>query len=187
MRLCVICGGRALGRTDHCADLLCVRLEALSRFWAGVDTSPGRGPDGECWEWIKARPPAEYRGLKVYGIGNYGSFTATIDGQRFQVASRFSQHVYNGPIPQGWEVAHSCDNPPCCRPDHLSAKTQAENMADRCGKSDRPSSHGYGWLQNEHGIQIYFSCVPNHPTPAQVAEWKQIARFDSVRWLPPYD
>lgn len=48
---------------------------------------------------------------------------------------------YNGPIPDGYIILHSCDNPPCCNPKHLSAGTHADNIADAVAKG-RKSSKG---------------------------------------------
>lgn len=44
---------------------------------------------------------------------------------------RKSFAAYNGDIPSGRVIAHECDNPYCVNPEHLSAKTQAENMRDK--------------------------------------------------------
>lgn len=32
------------------------------------------------------------------------------------------------PDPDGKQVMHSCNNPPCCNPEHLSAGTHRDNM-----------------------------------------------------------
>jgi len=40
----------------------------------------------------------------------------------------------NGPIPDGLNVLHRCDNPPCCRPEHLFLGTQKDNVRDCMAK-----------------------------------------------------
>jgi hypothetical protein len=91
------------------------------RFWAKVDVSD---PDG-CWPWIGSR----------FSSG-YGSLFSHIDprtgNNRLVYAHRVSWELANGrKIPDGMSVLHSCDNPPCVRPDHLRVGTKADNAADR--------------------------------------------------------
>jgi hypothetical protein len=40
----------------------------------------------------------------------------------------------NGPLPEGLNALHKCDNPPCFRLDHLFAGTHRENASDKIAK-----------------------------------------------------
>lgn len=90
----------------------------LDRLWGRVRKSEG------CWEWTAST-----------GDGGYGRIS--IGDVRHQV-TRVVWEVTFGPIPAGMLVCHSCDNPPCVRPDHLFLGTQRENMKD-AGRKGRLS------------------------------------------------
>ena len=83
--------------------------------------------DSECWVWTAAQ-----------ARGGYGSFfTSRLDGARWYRAHRFSYEAFVGEIPDGAVLMHSCDNPRCVNPKHLSVGTQAENISYR----DRKRCH----------------------------------------------
>ena len=85
------------------------------KFWKSVTKS-----EQECWNW---------EGSKVR---KYGYITIQ---QPVKIGvHRFSWILHNGDIPEGLYVCHKCDNPSCCRPDHLFLGTQAQNMADKKSK-----------------------------------------------------
>jgi len=81
-----------------------------------------------CLEWVGPVNPGGY---------GYASF----DGKS-QLAHRVSWELANGPIPDGLDVCHHCDNPPCCEteptdafPDgHLFLGTDLDNMRDMYAK-----------------------------------------------------
>lgn len=50
------------------------------------------------------------------------------------LAHRYAWERANGPIPEGMCVCHTCDNPPCCRLEHLWLGTNVDNMADKARK-----------------------------------------------------
>lgn len=87
------------------------------RFDAMVERTEG------CWYWRGCieRPYG-------YNQGGYGRCPPSI-GDRY--AHRAAWKLAHGPIPKGLEVSHSCDVRHCVRPDHLSLKTHAENIAER--------------------------------------------------------
>lgn len=88
------------------------------RLWRRVDRS------GDCWEWQGCRHPT--RGYGQIGRGGKGAGLVE--------THRASWEVTYGPIPAGLFVLHSCDNPPCVRPDHLSLGTPADNVRDMQSK-----------------------------------------------------
>lgn len=73
-------------------------------------------PLGLCWIWAGSS-----------GRNGYGQFKAF---GRMVAAHRFAYELYKGPIPDGMQILHSCDNKVCVNPDHLRIGTHAENMAE---------------------------------------------------------
>lgn len=71
-------------------------------------------------------------------------------------AHRVSWEINCGPIPEGLGVLHHCDNPPCCRPDHLFVGTNDENMKDAAAKARFPRGldHHMGKFTVEQVLEI---------------------------------
>lgn len=88
------------------------------RFWEKVN----RRDDDECWEWMGA--------TNALGYGSF--FVEKVGGViRTSLAHRMGYQLEVGQIPAGALVLHSCDNPPCVNPAHLSLGTNLDNAADR--------------------------------------------------------
>lgn len=49
---------------------------------------------------------------------------------RYLRVHRVVYELFVSPIPAGQHVLHSCDNPPCCNPKHLSLGSHDDNMRD---------------------------------------------------------
>lgn len=77
---------------------------------------PGPDPD-DCYGWTGNTHTAGYG---LIGDNLYAHRIAFVEAV--------------GPIPDGCEVCHTCDNPPCTNRLHLFAATHAENMADMARK-----------------------------------------------------
>lgn len=89
----------------------------VMRFWSRIEVRKRNG----CWPWR-------------YGTDadGYGSFRysngATEDSHRVAYRMTF------GAIVSTDVIRHSCDNPTCCNPWHLSKGTHADNVADRVAR-----------------------------------------------------
>lgn len=54
----------------------------------------------------------------------------------------FAFTTFIGPIPDGHEVCHHCDNKPCCRPDHLYSAPHLTNIHDAYKRNLIPALKG---------------------------------------------
>lgn len=116
-----------------------IRKPLRERLYAKLVISDD--PD-DCWGWFGSR------GENRPGKGHarlFGGVTAPGE----VLAHRISYILHVGPIPEGLNVLHHCDNPPCCNPRHLYIGTHSDNMrdrvmrgreADRCGQRNPSTS-----------------------------------------------
>lgn len=75
---------------------------------------------GDCWIWIGTKHPRGWGNIRHHG--------------KWMKAYRASYEVHHGQIPEGNVVMHSCDNPSCINPEHLSLGTQHDNVHDMLNK-----------------------------------------------------
>jgi hypothetical protein len=86
------------------------------RFWRYVDKTE------DCWLWTGAKTHGGY------GVLNSGR------GNSIVRAHRLSWEIHNGPIPEGMDMCHTCDNPSCVNPSHLFLGTPHDNAVDMIAK-----------------------------------------------------
>jgi HNH endonuclease len=108
----------------------------INRFWGGLDV---RGDD-ECWVWTKSLDTPGYGQLRIPGPRSVN--------KRIRI-SRLSWIIHNGPIPDGMNVLHRCDNPPCANPRHLFLGDRGVNMRDMVSKG-------------RHGMARKTHCIAGH-------------------------
>jgi len=93
-----------------------------------------KGTPDECWEWIGGKDGQGYGRIRP-GV--------TSDWKLEKVgAHQVSLWLYKGLRDSNMCVLHSCDNPSCVNPNHLSLGTHADNMRDMSAKG-RAGNHKY--------------------------------------------
>jgi hypothetical protein len=99
-------------------------------FWTWFDSKLIRTPTG-CMEWSMCRSVQGYGFVQVKGK-NLKSHRLSLERQ------------LGRPISPTMSVLHSCNNPPCCNPEHLREGTHQENMDDklRSGRQPRGETNG---------------------------------------------
>lgn len=89
------------------------RRSLADRFWDKVVVGM------ECWGWAGAT-----------ATRGYGKMTSGGWHGKTRTAHRVSWELHYGPILDGLQVLHLCDNPACANPAHLTLGTQLDNMRD---------------------------------------------------------
>lgn len=119
------------------------------RFWTGIKLILG----SVCWIWRRN------------SCNGYGTFQ--LNGKMIYV-HRWAYEYFFGPIPEGMKVLHSCDNPKCVNPEHLSLGTDRDNTRD-CIKKGRAWWQNYRSERLDSVLAILRSeggfCRPKHLAP----------------------
>ena len=125
-------------------------MSCSERFWEKVDMSVGAG---SCWLWTASR-------LKK----GYGQFHCEGTTRRANVVAK---ELATGEAANGRLACHSCDNPPCCNPDHIfwgDPKSNSEDMVAK-GRSMQGEKHFARKLTNE---QVLMLRAQRHQKPQRV-------------------
>lgn len=107
----------------------------IDRFWEKVRI----GNTNECWPWLAGKFTNGYGDFKYKGK-DYKSHI-------------FAFMLTNDIILSGRDILirHTCNNPPCCNPNHLIEGTQKDNMQD-CIKANRYNSGNQKGINNPNSI-----------------------------------
>jgi hypothetical protein len=113
----------------------------------------------ELIELMKTRSGRTRKGCRVWlGARHSAGYGVVKRGGEYVYLHRASYEHHHGPIPEGHEVMHTCDNPPCWEPGHLVAGTHGDNMADMHAKgrgsngADRSEVSRRGWLKRKRNV-----------------------------------
>lgn len=100
------------------------------------------------FDWPPGKPGCrEFQGQRThdgYGI-RWIPDADRPSGRRRVYLHRWVWEQVNGPVPEGQEVRHTCDNPPCFLFAHLLVGTRADNVADMMSRG-----RGAGQLEPGH-------------------------------------
>jgi len=94
----------------------------LERLMSYIKVQDGKA----CWEWQSYRDPNGYGRLNV----------KQDDGRYLPMLPHrlIFEHAHGVKLDRYQHICHKCDNPSCCRPDHLFLGDAAANTADKIAK-----------------------------------------------------
>jgi hypothetical protein len=147
------------------------RASLEARFWSKVDKTPGHGPRGDCWVWTARLDRDGYGQIRVYRSLR-------------KPAHVIAYELIVEPVVPGMLVLHSCDNPPCCNPSHLSQGTPQQNMDDKHARNRQRYLRGTECPQSvfnkETVLQIRHRYIP-YKVPLQSLADEYEVSLETVR------
>lgn len=149
--------------------------QEIQHFWSRINTDPGQGPQGECWEWQYGK--TYYR---------YGKFAITRKGiKRHMLAHQTAYFLAKEEWPSPMFVLHRCDNPPCCNPAHLFKGTPAANMQDKVSKGRQSKGETHSAAMRRVAARGLRNAAYTHPERVLRGEDHGNARLtdDKVRLI----
>lgn len=132
------------------------------RLFEGIDTSD----PSACWIWQK------------YRLNGYGQIS---DNGRNRLAHRVSYELAHGPIQDGLDVCHRCDNPACINPAHLFAGTAKDNMADMMAKGRKTILGGEEHPMAKLSVDEVFLIRSASGTHRQIAARRGVSKSTVTR------
>ena len=134
------------------------------RFWSKVDV---RGPD-ECWPWHGATDK-----------DGYGRFDLQRTPKRIRRnASGVALQLWIGPF-VGFPM-HSCDNPPCCNPSHLSPGDNFQNMRQMVARGRYNGRFVATEIRKVRRIRAAYESAPRGPA-ASSDGWPSVSECAPTR------
>jgi DNA-binding CsgD family transcriptional regulator len=132
-----------------------------ARFWSKVQKSS----DDECWPWKAGLDACGYGRIQIRGAST--------------LAHRVSFISTKGPIPPGAVILHSCDNPKCCNPSHLSAGTQKQNVQEAYDRGRQPKKK----KGTEEAISMARRLRKEGKTYAAIAKTLNVTKASIQNWI----
>lgn len=117
-----------------------------------------------CWEFARGRTG-----------GGYGAFY--VGNGRCKGAHVVAYEVWKGPVSKGMFVCHTCDNPPCCNPNHLFLGTAQDNKDDEvCKERHIRGSRNNTSKLSENNVEYIKQLLNSGESPAKIARQFNVHR-----------
>lgn len=106
----------------------------------------------------------------IHPKANNGTYMYITRNGKQIYTHRYSYEVYKGKIPNNMQIMHSCDNPKCINPEHLSIGTAKDNAQDKIKKGRAVQSKETKELRSKISKGI------NNPTAKKPSVYKEIKK-----------